>query len=173
LNALKQLAGPAAEQLFAERDYLGHTLYTVNLPGAPGDSGAVQGVNYAIAENTLLIGVGSPAPVENALQGMASRAGGFWQRADVKSTLTDLPADAVSVEVHDLRVLLASLAESVAGLQASFNAEKPADAQQAFVDLGARPEAEVWGRHWGLAAGWVSRTSEGVFSSHRMVYPQR
>jgi hypothetical protein len=173
LNALKQLAGPAAEQLFAERDYLGHTLYTVNLPSEPGDSGAVQGVNYAIAENTLLIGVGSPAPVENALQGMASRAGDFWQRADVKTALTDLPADAVAVEVQDLRVLLASLVESLVGLQASFNAEKPADAQQVYADLGARPEAEVWARHWGLAAGWVSRTSEGVFSTHRMVYPQR
>jgi hypothetical protein len=172
VNALKALAGPAADQLFTQRDYLGNTLYTLNVPTAPGASGTARGFSYAIAQKTLLVGIGSPATVEGALQGMASGAGGFWQRADVKAALTDLPSDAVSLQVQDLRVLLASLVESVVGYQAALNAGKPAGAKPSFVDVEARPAADVWARHWGLSAGYVTRTPEGLFSTTRLVYPQ-
>jgi hypothetical protein len=172
VNALKGLAGPAAEQLFTQRDYLGNTLYTLNLPTAPGASGTARGFSYAIAQKTLLFGIGSPATVESALQGMASGAGGFWQRADVKAALADLPSDAVSLQVQDLRVLLASLVESVVAYQAALNAGKPDDAKPAFVDVEARPAADVWARHWGLSSGYVTRTPEGLFSTTRLVYPQ-
>ncbi len=175
VNALKQLAGPAADQLFTERDYLGHTLYSFNQPtgaGAEGTGGAARGFSYAIAQNTLLIAIGSPAPVENALQGMASGTGGFWQRPEVKAALAELPTDAVSVQVQDLRVLLASLVESLVSYQVALNEGKPADAKPEYVDVAARPDAEVWARYWGLSAGAVSRTPEGLFSTTRLVYPQ-
>ena len=172
VNALKALAGPAAEQLFSQRDYLGNTLYTLNVPTAPGASGAARGFSYAIAQKMLLVGIGSPATVESALQGMASGAGGFWQRDDVKAALADLPPDAVSLQVQDLRVLLASLVESVVEYQAALNAGKPDDAKPSFVDVEARPDADVWARHWGLSSGYVTRTPEGLFSTNRLVYPQ-
>ena len=180
VNALKGLAGPAAEQLFTQREYLGNTLYTFNQPPAPGvggggggTSGAARGFSYAIAQKTLLVGIGSPATVESALQGMASGTGGFWQRADVKAALADLPSDAVSLQVQDLRVLVASLVESVVAYQTALNGgEKSADAKPAYVDVDARPAADLWARHWGLSAGYVTRTPEGVFSTNRLVYPQ-
>lgn len=172
VNALKALAGPAAEQLFTQRDYLGNTLYTLNAPTAPGASGAARVFSYAIAQKMLLVGIGSPATVESALQGMASGAGGFWQRNDVKASLADLPSDVVSLQVQDLRVLLASLVESVVEYQAALNAGKPDDAKLSFVDVEARPDAEVWARHWGLSSGYVTRTPEGLFSTNRLVYPQ-
>ena len=175
VNALKQLAGPAADQLFTERDYLGNTLYTLNVPTEPGNgapTGAARGFSYAISRKTLLVGIGSSATVESALQGMTSGTGGFWQRADVKMALADLPSDAVSLQVQDLRVLLASLVASVVDYQAALNAGKASDAKPAYVDVQARPEAEVLARHWGLASGYVIRSPEGLFSTSRLIYPQ-
>ena len=52
------------------------------------------------------------------------------------------------------------------------NAEKTADAKPSFVDVEARPAADVWARHWGLSAGYVTRTPEGLFNTTRLVYPQ-
>ena len=172
VNALKALAGPAADQLFTSRDYLGTTLYTLNVPTAPATGSAARGFSYAIAQSTLLVGIGSPATVESALQGMATGPGGFWQRADVKAALAELPADAVSLQVQDLRVLLASLAESAVVYQKTLNDQKSDSPKPTYVDVDARPDAAVWARHWGLSSGFVTRTPEGIFSTSRLVYPQ-
>ena len=109
VEALKSLAGPAAEQLFTKRDYLGSTLYTLNQPAPVEGAKRAKGFSYAIANGTLLVGIGSPVTVESALQGMASAEGLFWKRDDVKAALADLPADASGLQVQDLRVLVASL----------------------------------------------------------------
>ncbi len=192
VDALKKLAGPAAAQLFTQRDYLGNTIYTLNQPnppaGAPGAKPS-RGFSYAIAKGTLLIGIGSPATVENALQGMAAGEGLFWKRDDVKAALADLPADAVSIQVHDLRVMVASVLESVVQWQEAANAqkapaqeksdqekpdqEKPEQEKKVFVDVSARPDAEVIARHWGFASGYSTRTPEGIFSVTRLANPQK
>ncbi len=173
VDALKKLAGPAAEQMFTQRDYLGNTLYTLNLPGgAPGVKPA-RGFTYAIANGTLLVGIGSPATVENALQGMASAQGLFWKRDDVKVALADLPTDAVGLQVQDLRVMIASLVETAVQMQEAANAQKPEAEKKSYVDVSARPDADVIARHWGFSSGYVTRTSEGLFSTTRLTNPQK
>jgi hypothetical protein len=173
IDALKGLAGPAAEQLFTKRDYLGHTLYSLNQPAPAEEAKPRRGFSYAIANGTLLVGIGSPATVESALQGMASPQGLFWKRDEVKAALADVPADASSLNVQDLRVLVASLIETAVQFQESANAGKPDDEQKRYLDESARPDSDVIARHWGFSSGYVTRTSEGLFSTSRLSHPQK
>lgn len=173
VEALKKLAGPAAEQMFLKREYLGNTLYTLNAPTPPGGK-APRGFTYAIANNTLLVGIGSPATVEAALQGMASAQGLFWKRDDVKAVLAGLPADAVAVQVQDLRVMIASLIETGVQFQEQTAAEQSdGSPKKTFFDVSARPDEETIARHWGVAGSAVIRTGEGLFSTARFPHPQK
>ncbi len=172
VEALKSLVGPAAEQMFIKREYLGNTLYTLNLPTAPGAK-PMRGFTYAIANDTFLLGIGSPATVESALQGMASGEGLFWKRDDVQAALADLPADASGLQVQDLRVMIASLVETAVQLQSLASATEPGADKTAFVDAASRPDADVIARHWGLSSGYATRTSEGIFSTTRLAHPQK
>lgn len=173
VDALKLLAGPAAEQIFLKREYLGHTLYTVNMPSGP-EGKAARGFTYAIANRTLLLGIGSPATVENVLQLMASPQESFWERADVKAALADMPAQASIIQVQDLAVMMKSFAEMAVQLQNQAEATQDPDAKKkTFVDASARPDDEVFSRYWGLSAGHGERTSEGIFSTARIGHPKK
>ncbi|MBC8040124.1 MAG: hypothetical protein H7Y06_06255 [Opitutaceae bacterium] len=173
LDALKQLAGPAAAQMFTEREYLGQKLYTLNVPSGEGPKQA-RGFSYAIANRTLLVGIGSAATVESALQGMAAPKDVYWQRADVKAALADLPADAVALQVQDLGLMMQSLVETAVQLQqqATANGTEGGEAKT-YVDVDARPDNDVMTRYWGLAAGHAVRTPEGLFSTTRIAHPQK
>jgi hypothetical protein len=172
IDALKFLLGPAAEQMFNEREYLGTKLYTLNVPSVEGPQQA-RGFSYAIANRTLLLGIGSAATVENALQGMASPQDNYWQRADVKAALADVPADAVGLQVQDLGFMMQSFVETAVQLQEQFNANKPEGEQTLYVDVDARPDNDVIARYWGLAAGYSVRTPEGLFSTTRIAHPKK
>jgi hypothetical protein len=170
--ALKQLAGPAADQMFTTRGYLGATIYTLNMP-VRADAPPQRGLSYAIANRTLLLGMGSPATVESALQGMSSGRGGFWERDEVKSSLAGFPSGVAGIQVQDMRVMVASLIETAVRMQQAFDAEgKPDGEKKVFVDVSARPDAESIARHWGLASGFVTRTSEGLFGTTRLPHAQ-
>jgi hypothetical protein len=174
VDALKLLAGPAADQMFLKREYLGQTLYTVNMPAGP-DGKAARGFTYAVANRTLLIGIGSPATVENVLQLMAAPSKeNFWDRADVKTALADAPAQASMVQVQDLAVMMKSFVELAVQLQTDADATQDPDAEKkTYVDVNARPDDETIERYWGLSAGQGERTSEGLFSTARIAHPKK
>jgi hypothetical protein len=174
IDALKSLAGPAADQLFIKRDYLGSTIYTLNPPTKPGATSAPRGFSYAIADRTLLFGVGSSATVEAALQGMASGDGGFWKRDDVQAALTHVPVDAMAVQVSDLRVMMSTFVDMAVSIQKAAIAGAGDDAaEKTYLDVSARPDEEVIARHWGLATSYSTRTPEGFFSTWSLVHPQK
>lgn len=167
IEALKRLAGPAAEQMFTKRDYLGQVIYTLVAPeGANGG----KGVSYAIANGTLLVGIGSGGSVAAAIQGMASKEGLFWKRDDVKAVAAEFPPDAVSIQIQDMRFVMESLIEMGVQLQAAATAEDE-DADK-FIDVKARPDSAVIGRYWGMAGGYSTKTSEGIFTQTRILHPQ-
>jgi hypothetical protein len=174
VDALKLLAGPAADQMFIKREYLGQTLYTVNMPAGP-EGKAARGFTYAIANRTLLIGIGSPATVENVLQLMAAPSKeNFWERADVKTALADAPAQASMIQVQDLAVMMKSFVELAVQLQTDAEASQEADAgKKTYVDVNARPDDETISRYWGLSSGHGERTSEGLFSTARISHPKK
>lgn len=172
MDAVMKNLGPAAEKMFIKRDYLGHSIYTFNKPVAPGAKPG-RGFSYAVANGTFLVGIGSPATVENALQGMAAREGLFWKRDDVKTALADLPADAVAFQLQDLRVMIASLIETAVQMQGLVEASNADDDKTRFVDVSARPDAEAIARHWSLSSGYATRTAEGIFSTTRLAHPNK
>ncbi|CAM2806819.1 hypothetical protein [Rariglobus hedericola] len=172
VEALKRLAGPAADQMFTKRDYLGNTLYTLNLPPTPEGMKARRGFSYAIANGTFLLGVGSAASVESALQGMSSNQGLFWKRDDVKAVVANFPADAVGIQVQDMRFIVDSLIEMAVQYQTAENEGVDEADQKKHVDISARPDAELIGRYWGLSGGYVLKTPEGLFTKTRIVHPQ-
>ena len=172
LEALKSLAGPSADQMFTKRDYLGHTVYTLAVPSSP-EGKARRGFSYAIANGMFFLGIGSATTVENALQGMASKDGGFWNREDVKAVLADIPEDAAALQVQDLRVLMASFIETAIQMQTLLFDQHTDGNRKIYLDVSARPDAELIARYWGLSMGYVTRTSEGLFFSSRLAHPKK
>jgi len=167
VEALKRLAGPGAEQLFIKRDYLGQTIYTFNSPGGPQDGG---GFSYAIANGTLLLGIGPAGGIESALQGMAAKEGLFWKRDDVKAVMMDIPAEAVGIQVQDMKYMAESLIEMAVQLQ---SAETASDEKaEKFIEVTARPDPAVIARYWGMAGGYTIKTTDGLFTKTRILHPQ-
>ncbi|MBW8782397.1 MAG: hypothetical protein JF599_10995 [Verrucomicrobia bacterium] len=177
VEGLKQLAaGPAGDPLFTKRDYLGQTLYVFKTRSAAPGAKPGRGFTYAVANQTLLIGIGSPATVENALQGMADNPGSFWKREDVQTALAGMPADAADLQFHDLKVIVASLFEMTARLQTAAAAApqkgKSDEGKKNFVDVSAKPDDDVIARYWGLASGYSLKTSDGLFTTVHIANPQ-
>ncbi len=137
-----------------KRDYLDRVLHTFTPP-----EGA-QGFHYAIADGWLLIGVGSAGSVESALQLMhaPNPAASFWQRADVRDALVDVPVGAFSVQHSELAPLLASLAASAA----KFQAAQPED-EERFVDPEATPSRERLGRYFKPVVSHGTRDANGFY----------
>ncbi len=172
IEALKQMAGgPAADKLFVKRDYLGQTIYSLNVPARPGAK-PVRGVNYAIANNTMLLGIGSPATVENALQGMRDGQNLFWKRDDIKTALAGMPPEASSIQFTDLRVVISSLFEMAARSKGADDKPKTDEESPLLIDASAKPDAEVIGRYWGMVNSYTIKTSTGIFCTSRLAAPQ-
>lgn len=173
IDALKNLAGPMKDKLFSKRDYLGGTIYTLNLPAGPEATGRARGFSYAIAGKMFVFGIGSPAMVESALQGIKTGEGGFWKRDDVQAMLVRMPDDAMTVQVQDLRVMIGALVETAVRLQKA-TATEPAvgTSASAYVDPAERPDDAVIARHWGMSGGYSTRTTEGLFSTWYLDNPQ-
>ncbi|HTJ78877.1 MAG TPA: hypothetical protein VL357_07750 [Rariglobus sp.] len=178
IEALKQMAGgPAADQLFTKRDYLGQTIYTLNTHTQPGAK-PVRGFSYAIANRVLLVGVGSSATVENVLQGMRDGQGAFWKRDEIKAALAGMPADAGTIQLTDMRVVISSLLEMavrMADTAATPNAAgkpKPGPDWKSLIDSSAKPDADVIGRYWGIATGYSVKNASGLFGTTHLSYPQ-
>lgn len=170
IEAFKRMAGPAADQLFAKREYLGYTIFSLNLPPAAVAAGQ-KGTSYAIADGTLLIGVGSNYAIESALQGMKAKAGLFWKRDDVKAAIADFPADISAIQVQDLRTIVTAAIQAMIELETS--KDPSGENTNKMFDVSAKPDAEVIGRYWGLTAGYSLKTSEGMFNKMRIVHPQK
>jgi hypothetical protein len=149
-----------ADQLFTKRAYLGQTLYTVTPPPlAPVN---LPGFSYAIANRTFLLGIGSPATVEAALQGMAEKRDSFWNKPEVKAALADVPSTSPGIQVQDARVLLGGIFETLDLI--------PAPLQ--IVDPSAKLDAQQLGRYWGMMSGYVVRDATSFFSVSRIAHPQ-
>ncbi len=163
IDAIKHAVfGEGVDQVLTKRDYLGQTLYTFNPPTQPG-APAARGFTYAIANRTLLVGVGSAATVETALQGMKETRPAFWARPEVRTALGGLPDAASSIQVQDTRVIMAGMFGLLAGL--------PLPPGAGMVDASARPDLTLIARYWGLSTGYSLKDAKGFFGVSRLAYP--
>jgi hypothetical protein len=122
LDALKRLMGPAAEKVFTAREYLGKQIVTFQ-PMVPPGAPQPKGFSWCVADKWLFVGVGSAQSIESALQGLAGGQTSFWDRADVKQALADVPDQAVAVQFQDIRAFLPTVFDAFA--QGVANGAKP------------------------------------------------
>jgi hypothetical protein len=163
IEAIKRMIfEDAAEQMFTKRDYLGQTLYTYTPPADPDVKSDGRSFSYAIANRTLLVGVGSTAVLESALQGMEKKGDSFWNRAEVKAALANVPEGAPEISVSDLSVLVGGMFGLLSGLPLPVP----------IVDAAAKPDLQRLARYWGLATGYTTKDATGLFSVFRIANPK-
>ncbi len=116
------LQGPlqGMSQMMEVRDYLGHDLMVFNLPNPLlGDLQAEHAV--CITDDYLLLSLYSAGPLEQVLQNLADGSkGNFWDRADVREALADIPGDATAFARQDTAAMIFHLVETL-----KFLAEAP------------------------------------------------
>lgn len=195
IEALKQLGGPGVEKMLVKREYLGTTLFEFTPPQVEGRPQG-KGFAYAITPRYLFVSIGSAAPVERALQGLAGDQPTFWAQPAVRAALASVPPAAATIQYQDLRAIVAPLVETVAnaaamaaaaqktqaspdqegedgeaGEEGSSNGDK-AEADDRMVDPAAKPDAAVFARYWSDAVGYGTRESNGFYFKSTLNHPE-
>ncbi len=190
LEALKGMAGPQADKIFQQREYLGTSIYTVTPPQVPG-AAPTKGASYAIAKGYFFLSVGSAAPIESALQTLSGGQPTFWELPEVKQALADVPANASTFQFENMRFMTGSLMETfgqLGNVLAGPKAKKkpgrgkaqPADDAAAdgapgtvgFVDVTAKPDPARVGQYWSYATGYGYRDSKGLYGKSKIIHPK-
>lgn len=176
LDALKRIAGPAVEQLFVKREYLGATLYTFSTPAVEGAPPA-KSFTYAIAGGHFLLSVGSAAPVESVLQALQTPQSSFWDRADVKDALAGVPDSAAFLQYQDVRMMIGvgfDALTKVANLGGGATEDENGEAlDNRMVDPAAMPDPAVIARYWSHSVGYGHRDATGLYFTSKLVHPSK
>ena len=188
------LFGEAADKVFEKRAYLGHDIYTYAPPQPAQAEGeparpAGRSFSYAVANHWILLGIGSAALVENALQGLEGKQASFWDKDEVKRNLVaGMPDDTRCFSYVDLGKIMPVYFDAVvhametsrkmAAMRAQRNrpedgAEQaePAESDKPLVDDKAKPDAATLGKYWGYTRSYGYQDAHGTYSTGRIIYP--
>lgn len=133
------------------REVAGTTVYGTGVPGAP----AGANLDFAFTDRYFLLGMGTPAGLEEILRAMKHPGPSIWKRRDVAPYLAGIPEDASAVSITDLEALLGSTYDQ---LPESTRKDLPRDIWQ---DLA---------KSLGVAVSYEIRTPEGFFALSRFVH---
>lgn len=142
-------------QMSQNREYLGETIRDFSLPNG-------KSLALSVTRGYLLVGVGGPAMVESAIQGLQGGAARpFWKKSEVVKALHALPDGASSILVADVGRMaslvvdfLAEKAVQAKAAQANTEAESEGEGEEAapkipiLVDPSARPSPETIAKYW-------------------------
>lgn len=185
IGAIKASMGPQADTMFVPRDYLGQKIYTFKNPSPQG-----KGFSYAIAKGYFLLGIGSAAPVEAALQGLAGDQPKVWDKPEVAAAFSQLPANVSEFEYQDLRAMIGMVIQAFSSTASMMAHTPPPPAEDADADgkddtkptpAGQRdlpfdptalPDADAIGKYWGYGWGFVLRDNSGLHGTHHVIYPK-
>ncbi len=175
LDALIALAGPGVEKRLERREYLGRTLVSFTPPPIPDGrpAASTQGFAYAVTDRYLLLGLGSAAPVEAALQAMANPGDSFWDKPEVRRALAEIPEDAGSIQIQNVPMLLSAMFDWLIHMAPPIpGGADNGGTRKTWVDASEKPPPEVIGEYLGHSVGYVQRDSRGVHAVVRMSFPQ-
>ncbi len=123
LESLKTLFGEAFIS-FAEREYLGSTIFTLNSSGDPGgQSPATQSFSYALTDRYFLLGVQTVSLIEATLARLDNSEESLWDEEDLKEALQDLPSGEMAINYHDFSALINTMFVTMAKAQQSLENE--------------------------------------------------
>ncbi len=152
VEAFKSLAAPGSE-LFTQREYLGHTVWTLAAAAQAGDG---QTVAYTVTDRWAFLSVGSGASLE-ALLIAASREGrSAWERPEVAKALSALPEGAAAIQYQDSGSYFHTLLAALAAVQSAF------DDDGGLCDPEALPGPEVPARHLGPIVSSAAKQGAGI-----------
>jgi hypothetical protein len=157
LETLKAIVGQG-NQLFSEREFQGHTIFTFDMPQEQGQPVGSQ-VAYAITDKYLLISTGTLAGLENVLLHLGKKQGSVWRLPRVRQAIGRLPAGAASIQYQNLETLgpaLFQIMSAVVGLAASEEDDGP------LIDRSAVPDADVVGRYLSSAVAGVWKDNSEI-----------
>lgn len=169
VDALRGMLPPSMAQMITPREYLGETINTIVPPGGNGENS----FSYAIARNQLMIGIGSPALLETAIQSFGGTGGSLWDKPEVAAALAEFPSGSSAVSYSDIRRAVAMGFNALAMIaRASAVPLEEGTAQPPgwldWIDPDAVPPAAVVEKYWSTAAGAVYRESDGLRSIGRI-----
>lgn len=102
-NAIETIKGMVGQgsQFFNERDFEGHTIFTLDLPQAEGEAPGTE-IAYVVRDNHLLLSVGSPATLEKVLLKFGAKGKSVWLLPPVQRALGQLPDGGAALQFQDL-----------------------------------------------------------------------
>ena len=189
IEAVKRSFGPQAESMFTTKDYLGQKIFSFKNPN-PGQSKALS---YTIAKGYLFVSVGSSAPIETALQGLAGSQPTLWENPEVAAAFAQMPSNASAFQYQDVRAMIGSLFQTLSSaaslmnhsaLPAAPSPEDSEDNQEAPtrvpsgggssvpIDPSAQPDPATIAKYWSHSWGFAVRDSNGVHGTSFIVYPK-
>lgn len=190
VESIKHSMGPQADSLFKSREYLGQQIVTLQNPGP---ARGKKGFSYAIAKGYLFVSIGSAAPLETALQGLASNQSSLWQKPEVAAAFAQMPANASAFQYQDVRAMISSIFQTLTSAATMMNRSAPAPhpapgeeenenspptpisgpaAQNLPFDPEAKPDPAAIAKYWSHSWGYAVRESSGIHITSQIVYPK-
>jgi len=156
IETIKTMVGQGS-QFFSERDFEGHTIFTLDLPQEEGQAPG-SGVAYAVTDGHLWISMGSPATLEKVLLKLGSRGESVWKLPTVKQSLAMLPEGAAAVQYQDFTTVGDLVFRAIAIAE---NLESDDDEGFQLCDPAAVPDPGTFGKYLssGVSGVWKDNRS--------------
>ncbi len=153
-NAIETIKGMVGQgsQFFSEREFEGHTIFTLDLPQAEGEAPG-RDIAYVITDAHLLISVGSPATLEKVLLKFGTKGKSVWMLPPVRRALGHLPEGGAALQYQDLT----SIGDLVFHAIALADGIKTEDGEEFQIcDPSAVPDSGIVGKYFssGVSGVW-------------------
>jgi hypothetical protein len=150
IETLKTIGGQGS-QLFSDREFQDHTVYTLNLPQVEGESH--QEVAYTITDSHFMLSVGNSSTLEKVLLEGAGSRDSVWKAPKIRAAMSLLPDDAAAVQYYDFAETGGVLFDLIATLD---SAASGGEDNPPICDPSSIPDADVVGRYFsaGVSGVW-------------------
>ena len=151
VETIKGMVGQGSE-FFTERDFDGHTIFTLDMPQAEGEEPGGD-IAYAITEGHLLISMGTAATLEKVLLKLGDTKTSIWKLPEVRRAVGMLPEGASAVQYQDLRSIGDLVFHAIA-LADGLHTDDGEDLR--ICDPSAIPDPGIMGRYFaaGVSGVW-------------------
>ena len=158
IETIKGMVGQGS-QFFSERDFEGHTIFTLDLPQAEGQAQGA-GFAYVVTDAYCLISMGSPATLEKVLLKIGTKGKSVWKQQPVRRAFGLLPEGAASLQYQDL-VSIGDLIFHAISVADNFKGDNDGEDFE-ICDPSAKPDSGVLGKYLSSGVSGVWKDDKGI-----------